>query len=278
MSLWLWVVVVASGAAGGFLDALAGMGFGALSSTIMISGGVTPAIVIGTVNLAKVGSGLVSGVSHWRMGNVRRSWVLPLLIPAILGGIVAGFLVVSIPDEAIRVLMPCVLIIMGLLILRRFLFRSALLFPIGGGSGELALDTPQNPWQSAFEKLMNAPRYLLLGIIGFLGGILNGLSGAFGPFVTSSVLLRQRGHPRFTIGTVSFVEFFVAVAISATLLIKLPWGQIHWGLPLALMIGSIVTAPIGAYMSRYLPAKVMGIAVGVALISLNTWSLTRVLL
>ena len=38
--------------------------------------------LVATVNLAKVGSGLSASISHWRFGNVERSWVLPLAIPA----------------------------------------------------------------------------------------------------------------------------------------------------------------------------------------------------
>ena len=104
---------------------------------------------------------------------------------------------------------------------------------------------------------------------------MNGLSGAFGPFVTSAVVMRHKGHPRFAIGTVNFVEFFVAGAISITILSQIPWHLFHWSLPLALTVGSLVTAPLGAYLSRHLPARAVGVVVGLTLIALNTWSLIR---
>ena len=90
------------------------------------------------------------------------------------------------------------------------------------------------------------------------------------------MLLKQGEHPRFAVGTVSFVEVFVAGAVSITLLLRIPSGTWHWGLPIALIAGSVVTAPFGAYLSKHLPAKLVGVLIGFVLITLNVWSLTRV--
>jgi uncharacterized membrane protein YfcA len=276
----LWLIVIVSGAAGQFLDSLAGMGFGALSSTIMLSGGIAPAVVIGVVNIAKVGSGLVSGLSHWRFGNVRWPWVLPMLAPALAGGVIAALIVTSIPEETIRLVVPVVLMLMGLLILYRFLWAKPILTPVAGGSGEYEPAVPRGFLRTPTQRLTSEKPItaVWLGVIGFIGGFLNGLSGAFGPFTTSAMLLKQMGHPRFAIGTVNFVEVFVAGAVAATLILRATSGDWHWGLPLALMAGSIVTAPIGAYLSRRLPARVVGVFVGFALIALNTWSLARAII
>jgi hypothetical protein len=119
------------------------------------------------------------------------------------------------------------------------------------------------------------PPAVWLGSIGFVGGVLNGLSGAFGPFATSAVVLTQRRHPRFAIGTVNFVEFFVAGAISIVLLSRVAWGTLSWELPVALVAGSVITAPLGAQLSRHLHERAVGIAVGLALVALNLLSIIR---
>jgi uncharacterized membrane protein YfcA len=276
----LWLTVIVSGAAAGFLDSMAGMGFGALSSTIMVSNGLSPTMVIGVVNLAKVGSGLVSGLSHWRLGNVRWPWVLPLLGAAVVGGVIASLVLTRLPEESIRLVIPAVLMTMGVLILYRFLWARLVLLPVAGGSEE---GSPAIPGRSVLtrphRRAGESPLTVVwLGSIGFIGGALNGLSGAFGPFTTSAIVLKQAGHPRFAIGTVNFVEFFVAGAVSATLISSAPSGEWHWGLPVALMAGGIVSAPLGAYLSRRLSAKVVGVSVGVVLIILNTWSLARAII
>jgi hypothetical protein len=273
MSPTLWAVVVISGAVGQFLDSLAGMGFGALSSTIMLSGGVSPVMAVGAINTAKVGSGLVSGLSHWHLGNVQWRWVLPMLFFGMIGGILAVFILTSIPAQVLRVIVPSMLVVMGILVLYRFLLARTVLIPIAGGIGEheTVLPNASVPIHRSTQKMAGAVAWF--GAIGFLGGVFNGLSGSFGPFTTSALLLKQRGHPRFAIGTVNVVEFFIAATVSAALIFRIPASDWHWGLPLALVIGSVLTAPLGAYFCRHLPSNVVGIVVGCTLIALNAWTL-----
>lgn len=189
MDWWLWVIVAMAGAAGQFLDTSAGMGFGALSGTIMMAAGISPVVVVGTVNLAKVGSGLAAGLSHWRFGNVRWSWVVPLGVPAVTGGVLGALALTYIPTQVIRGLVPMSLLIMGLFILRRFLFQSAFLPLVAGGSQAAVPVIQSAPRRGVSRNLWAMPSAVWLGSIGFVGGILNGLSGAFGPFATSAVVL-----------------------------------------------------------------------------------------
>lgn len=276
MSVGLWLVVVSAGAVGQFIDTVGGMGFGAFSSTIMVAGGVSPVLVVGTINMAKVGSGLVSGLSHWRFGNVRWTWVAPLALPAVAGGIAAAMLLTRLSEGVTRTMVPLILLGMGALIVRRFMFGALLLPRVAGGSQAQVLAVPQGRWQGLGHGLVKASPNLRLGSIGIVAGALSGVSGAFGPFATSAVLLANPGHPpRYAIGTVNFVEFFVAAAISTTLLLQVGWTGFQWQLPVALMAGSILTAPLGAYLCRRVPARALGILVGVALIGLNVWSLVR---
>ncbi|MBF8267770.1 MAG: Sulfite exporter TauE/SafE [Dehalococcoidia bacterium] len=276
MSVGLLLIVSFAGAVGAFMDAVAGMGFGAFSSTIMVVGGLSPVLVVGTINLAKVSTGLVEGLSHWRFGNIRWAWVTPLALPAVAGGIAAAMLLTHLPVGVLRTVMPLILLGMGALILRRFLFGALLLPRVAGGSQAQVLAVPQGRWHGLGHAWVKASPNLRMGGIGMVAGALNGISGAFGPFATSAVLLTNPGlPPRYAIGTVNFVEFFVAAAISATLLLQVGWAGFQWQLLVALMAGSILTAPLGAYLSRRVPARALGILVGVALIGVNVWSLVR---
>ena len=235
-------------------------------------------IAVATVNLTKVGSGLISGVSHWRFGNIRWSWVPLLVFPGLVGSVMGALLLINIPDDAARLWVPVLLLIMGLLILSRFL-SSALAFPpVSGASAALAAAASGRLENRVWTNL--APHFSRVGIpfIGFVGGVLNSTSGAYGPFTTSSVLLAKGGHPRYVVGTVNFVEMFVASAASVTLLSQMDWSGFRWSLPLVLMAGSILTAPFGAYLSRHLPEKLLGLVVGLTLIFVNAWSILRVIL
>jgi uncharacterized membrane protein YfcA len=275
MGLGLWLLVIAGGAVGQFVDTVAGMGFGAFSGSFMIAGGVLPAVVVATVNLAKIGSGLFSGAAHWRFGNIHWSWVVPLAVSGVLGGVVGALLLTHLPSDISRFWVPGLLLIMGLLLLRRFLFVALEVPRVAGASQEWTAPAPATLWEKVAYRWSGASAAIQLAAIGVMGGILNGVSGAYGPFTTSSVLLARGGHPRYAIGSVNLAEFFVAGAVAFTILTQIDWGEFQWQLPLALIIGSIVTAPIGAYLSKHLPARLLGILVGVALIGVNVSSIVR---
>ncbi|MSQ33662.1 MAG: sulfite exporter TauE/SafE family protein [Dehalococcoidia bacterium] len=276
MGPWLWLLVLSGGALGGLVDNVVGMGFGALSGTIMVGGGIAPIVVVATVNLAKVGSGAVAGLSHWRLGNVRWAWVLPLALSGSAGGVAGVLLLVHLPAELIRLAMPALLLVTGLLILYRFLpFGS--LPAVSGGSSEAASGATSVPrrWHPALA--LPGPLGLRLAGIGGVAGLLNAVSGVFGPFATAAVVLMDRSHPRYAVGTINLVEFFVASAITATLFWQVGLGELRWGLAVPLLVGSALCAPVGAYLSRRLPARALGILLGLAMVALNAWALLRAL-
>ncbi|MBM3924724.1 MAG: sulfite exporter TauE/SafE family protein [SAR202 cluster bacterium] len=269
MDLWLWLLVAAAGAAGQFLDVVAGMGFGALSSTLLLAGGVSPVTVVATISIAKIGSGLVSGLSHWHAGNVRRDWIWPLLLPAVVGAVAAALLVAYAPKGAIRITVPFLLLLMGLLILRRALSKNIQVPAVAGGSPDAPIPlSARLPVPFAVPRL---PKTLGVSAVGLVGGVMNGLSGAFGPFTTSSLLLIKKGHPRYVVGTVNFVEFFVALAVAFTLLPQM--SKIDIVLPAALVVGALITSPLGARLAKRLDARFLALLIALTLVGLNLWSI-----
>lgn len=261
MSLGIWLLVILAGAIGQFVDAAVGMGFGVLASSFMIAAGVSPAVVVATVNLAKVGNGLFSAVSHASLGNVRWRWVLPLALPGIVGAVLGALLLVRIFDDMARVAVPVLLLGMGLALLVRF-----------GRKTEAAEEEPE------VEEDARPQSWLPIAVIGFAGGAINAMTGGYGPFTTSSLLLLRGGHPRHAIGTVNMVEFLVAGAAAVTLLLHLDSSAFAWQLPVALLIGGLVTSLPGAYVSTRLSARVLGVGVGCSLLLLNAWAISRTLL
>ncbi len=102
------------------VDGSLGMGFGPTSSSILLASGISPAAASTTVNLAKVATGFVSGVSHWRFGNVDRALVLRLAIPGAVGALVGTTVLVNVDGDDLRPVLAVVLLVMGLRILVRF--------------------------------------------------------------------------------------------------------------------------------------------------------------
>jgi uncharacterized membrane protein YfcA len=269
--LGIWMLVVLAGAIGQMVDGVAGMGFGVLSSTIMIAVGVDPVIAVSTVNITKLGSGVISGLSHWRFGNTRPGWVLLLAAPGVVGGIVGALLLSSLTTYTARILISLILVTMGVIVFRRFWQRK--------GS---ALATPKErvepvtsaiqPGEASAPAPFKLPKRLRIGGVGLLAGVVNGFSGAYGPLATSLMLLMGKSHPRYAVGSVNVAEFFVAAAVAGTLIARMDDTTFAWKLPLALIFGSLLTGPLAAYLSRRLHARPMGLAIGVTLVALNLWA------
>jgi hypothetical protein len=269
--LGIWMLVVLAGAIGQMVDGVAGMGFGVLSSTIMIAVGVDPVIAVSTVNITKLGSGVVSGLSHWRFGNTRPGWVLLLAAPGVVGGVGGALLLSSLPTYTARILISLILVTMGVIVFRRFWQRKGNA-PAAPKDRVSPVTPASQPGETSAPPPFKLPRRLRVGGVGLLAGVVNGFSGAYGPLATSLMLLMGKSHPRYAVGSVNVAEFFVAAAVAATLIMRMDDTTFAWELPLALIFGSLLTGPLAAYLSRRLHARPMGLAIGATLVGLNLWA------
>ena len=107
-----------------------------------------------------------------------------------------------------------------------------------------------------------------------VGGVTNGLVGAWGPVVTP-FLLHKGLAPRFAIGSVNTAEVAVAVVASGSLLGSVGGGGVDFGIVAAMLIGGVIASPIAAWSIRFMPARALGIAVGALLLTTNTRELAN---
>ena len=105
-------------------------------------------------------------------------------------------------------------------------------------------------------------------VAALLGGVTNGLIGAWGPIVTP-YLLNRAVRPRFAIGSVNTAEVAVASASAFTLIGSLGVAGVDGRVLLAMLAGGVVAAPLAAWVIRYVPARPMGVAVAVLLLMTN---------
>jgi uncharacterized membrane protein YfcA len=68
------------------IDGALGMAYGISSNTFLLSLGIPPAAASASVHMAEVVTTGVSGISHWRLGNIDWNLVKRLLIPGVIGG------------------------------------------------------------------------------------------------------------------------------------------------------------------------------------------------
>jgi hypothetical protein len=244
------VVVFLAGFAASLVDGALGMGFGPTSSSILLGTGLSPAAVSTTVNLAKVATGLSAAVAHWRFENIDHRLVRQLAIPGSLGALVGVTVLANVDGDDLKPVLSVLLLVMALRILFRF-SRPLRASAASGDDGDaLAFDGRGTSVAAA------------------AGGVTNGLVGAWGPVVTPFLLHRGLA-PRYAIGSVNTAEVAVAVVASGSLLASVGGGGIDVGVVLAMLSGGVLAAPLAAWVIRFLPARVLGVAVGGLLLVVN---------
>lgn len=229
-------------AAIGFLaqivDGAIGMAYKVTASSLLLWLGLPPVAVSATVHTASAFTGAVSGLAHWRLGNVDKSLMLKLAVPGMVGGVLGSLALAAVPGDAIRPIVSVYLLLLGTYIVWKAI-RSA---PRTGG-------VPAGV----------AP-------LGFVGGFLDAVGGGgWGPIVTTTLV----GHgvsPRIAIGSVNAAEFFVTVTIAGTLL--LATSAAMWPAVAALVAGGVVAAPFAALVTKHLPERVLMATVGIVIMAL----------
>ena len=249
----LFVVAIA-GFFASMVDGALGMGFGPTSSSILLSNGLSPATVSTTVNLAKIATGLVAGVSHWRFNNIDHQLVFRLAVPGALGALVGVTVLANVNGDDLKPILAAMLILVGLRILVRF-SRPLPLAP------DVTDPNVRDDAPPEFDKTG-------VEIAAAAGGITNGLVGAWGPVVTP-FLLHRGLTPRFAVGSVNTAEVAVATVSAGALIGSLGGSGLDWEVLFAMLGGGMIAAPIAALVVRFIPARALGLAVAMLLLLTN---------
>ncbi len=249
------VVVFIAGFAASLVDGALGMGFGPTSSSILLGTGLSPAAISTTVNLAKVATGLTAAVAHWRFDNIDRRIVRRLAVPGSLGALIGVTVLASVDGDRLKPVLAMLLLLMAVRILLRF----SRPLPTAASDPEAGTGRRYN------ERGTSA--------VATVGGVTNGLVGAWGPVVTPFLL--QRGlAPRYAIGSVNTAEVAVAIVASGSLLASVGGGGIDIAIVVAMLAGGVLAAPLAAWVIRFLPARGLGVAVAGLLFFTNIRELT----
>ena len=244
-----------AGFAATFVDGALGMGFGPTSSSILLGSGLAPAAVSTCVNIAKLVTGIASALAHWRLRNIDRGLVIALAVPGAIGAVLGVTVLSSIDGATIRPYLALLLTLVGLRILIRF---------IGAPTSAQSSAPSEEPVLDG--TVTRRPRGVTIAAL--LGGVTNGLIGAWGPIVTP-YLLNREVRPRLAIGSVNTAEVAVASASAFTLIGSLGVAGVDGRVLLAMLAGGVVAAPLAAWVIRYVPARPMGVAVAVLLLMTN---------
>jgi uncharacterized membrane protein YfcA len=157
----------------------------------------------------------------------------------VIGGVLGAYILSSIPGDVIKPFVSAYLMIMGIVIIAKALRKNS--------------------------EINHVTSHIVP--LGLVGGFFDAIGGGgWGPIVTTTLVARGN-HPRFTIGSVNFAEFFVTFAESVTFILTI--GLEFWKIILGLLIGGVIAAPLAAMVVKKLPTRLLMALVGVLIIILS---------
>ena len=237
LSILIYILV---GFVAQIIDGALCMAYGVSSNTFLLSIGIPPAAASASVHMAEVVTTGVSGIFHWRLGNIDKDLIKRLAIPGVIGGIVGAYLLTSLEGGVIKPFISAYLLIMGVIIIVKA-FRN--------NNRERKITTHIAP-------------------LGLIGGFFDAIGGGgWGPIVTTTLVARGN-NPRYSIGSVNFSEFFVTLAESITFILTLSLAK-YWLIILGLLVGGATAAPLAASLTKKIPARVLMGLVGALIIALS---------
>lgn len=221
------------------VDGTLGMGYGATSTSFLLSVGVPPAISSTGVHVAEMFTTGASALSHYKFKNINKRLVTYLLVPGVIGSVVGAYLLSDVIDgKVIKPFIAVYMIVLAVMIIIKGLRNN-----------------------NVKKKTKN------LGILAVFGGFMDAVGGGgWGPIVTSTLIGRGR-DPRYTIGSVNAAEFAVSFASGITFLLF--EGINGWQVIAGLIVGGVVAAPFGAFFVNKIKRKPMTIVVGLLIIYLS---------
>jgi uncharacterized membrane protein YfcA len=242
------------------VDGSLGMGYGVTSTSLLLTLGLAPALASASVHLAEIGTTAVSGVSHWRMGNVDMRTLLMIGVPGGVGGFLGAVVLANLSLDAAQPMVSLVLLALGGVIIFRFIHGRRTAAARAGGGGPVIDEADPNAQRHGWKLIP----------LGLVGGFLDASGGGgWGPVTTSSLMAAARMRPRTIIGTVSGSEFIVSVAASVGFLLTLGSAGIDFSIVAMLLVGGVIAAPLSAWLVRRFDDQALATGVGGLIIFLN---------
>jgi uncharacterized membrane protein YfcA len=237
-----FLLFIAVGFAAQIIDGALGMAYGVISTSVLLSFGVTPSVASASVHAAEVFTTGASAYSHWRLGNVDRGLFARLVIPGALGGAIGAYVLTELPAGIIRPLVSVYLAIIGAIIL----------------------------WRALRQRVEpGLPKHVSL--LGLSGGFLDAIGGGGWGALVASTLAAAGTRMRYAIGSTNAAEFVVTTVVSATFVFTI--GLELWPMIAGLIFGGVVAAPFAAHVTKSLPDQPLMILVGTIIIVLSVRAL-----
>ena len=269
------VVLLALGAAVGFVSSLFGVGGGFLVTPLLIFVGIPPTVAVATQVNQVVGAAVSGTVAHWHRGNIDFKMGFVLMVGTIAGSTAGVFLFAALRKmgqiDLVIVLLYVVFLgaiaaLMTTEIVRSFLRRKR----SPGARYKLHQHNWLHglPFKMRFRKSRLYISALLPLVLGVVTGLLVSMMGVGGGFLLVPSKIYILGMPTtLAVGTSLFQTIFVAA--NTTLLQAIQNQTVDILLAVVLLVGGLLGTQVGARMGTRMRGEQLRILL--ALLILAVW-------
>jgi len=248
MDLNFIIYFIIGGMACGFVDASLGMGFGVSASSVLVSFfGVAPVIASAAVHTAEIFVDIVSGISHWRNGNVNLKISKHILIPGIIASILGAVFLNGLSISYAKPFVKTSLILLGLVIIYKHI-------------------------KTDDQKISGISK-VKAQLLGFIAAFIDvSIGGGWGPIGTPALILSGE-DPRKAVGTIEFTEPIISLVAVLTFGYLIGFENFISEGTIPMILGGAIVSPLASRFTSRIDRRTLGILIGLTLIGLNVWSL-----
>lgn len=223
----------------GTLVGLTGLGGGMVLLPLLISVlGVAPIIAVGSDAVINCITKIGAGALHWRQGNVSWRLVLSLAYGSNPGAICGVLFLARLRAAYGSGVNDFLKMAIGILLV---------VIPVA-----YLLKRPPSKSKATFEVIQNTKYRFGITVIGFLAGILVGVTSIGSGSVILLLLLVFYGFlPALMVGT-DIVHAVILAGLTGVM--QFGFGNVDMALVACVLVGSIPGGLLGAYLTRYLPS------------------------
>jgi len=221
MSLFDFALLITSGLAAGFINAVSGGG-AMLTVPALIFIGLPPGVANGTNRVAVAIQNVAALAAYQRLGIANHRLALSLALPATLGSLIGAFISIRLDDAQFRTILGIVMLL---------LIGPVLLEPQLNARAATRPQSPREGWLLSFV-------FFALGIY---GGLLQIGVGIF-------ILVALSAFGGLDLVLANSIKVTIVLCLTTlALLVFIVDGKVAWGVGLLLAVSNAVGAWLGAY-------------------------------
>jgi uncharacterized membrane protein YfcA len=269
-------LILAMGAAVGFVSGMFGIGGGFLLTPLLIFIGISPAVAVASVSTHIAASSLSGALSYWRKRSIDLTLALVLLGGSVIGTFLGVWLFTylrTLGQLDLVIALSYVVLLSGVGTAMFYEGLRAMVRARRGGNPTLRRPGSHNwihglPLKMRFKRSKIYLSVIPVNVIGLLIGFIGAIMGVGGSFILIPMLIYLLRVPTSTVIGTAMALTLVTMVI-ATVLHAVTNHQVDAVLALILMIGGVMGAQFGARAGQRIRGEQLRLLLGLLILAVG---------